>query len=223
MIGLLLLKHVFALSDEQVCERWVYDPYFQYFTGEEFFQHAFPHERSGRQVGAAVSRELADGASGRRLAQQGLGAGHGRHASNEESNCSGCGTNLSESIIPAKIEIFYIGHDIVTHSRGCSVPACIFEAAGDRRLVALVCRQRAEVYLLALVFFFNLLPSANSIRRRIASEREGLSSCCLAQLSIADVIAGGSRTVKTGSCPVAGRPRFFCVTAIDFLVIICNT
>jgi hypothetical protein len=21
-------------SDEQVCERWVYDPYFQYFTGE---------------------------------------------------------------------------------------------------------------------------------------------------------------------------------------------
>jgi len=47
MIGLLILKHMFALSDEGVCERWVYDPYFQYFTGEEFFQHAFPHERSG--------------------------------------------------------------------------------------------------------------------------------------------------------------------------------
>ena len=46
MLGLLLLKHVFALSDEEVCERWVYDPYFQHFTGEEFFQHAFPHERS---------------------------------------------------------------------------------------------------------------------------------------------------------------------------------
>ena len=46
VIGLLLLKHIFALSDEEVCERWVYDPYFQYFTGEEFFQHAFPHERS---------------------------------------------------------------------------------------------------------------------------------------------------------------------------------
>ena len=28
------------------CERWVYDPYFQHFTGEEFFQHEFPHERS---------------------------------------------------------------------------------------------------------------------------------------------------------------------------------
>ena len=46
LIGLLLLKHTYALSDEGVCERWVYDPYFQHFTGEEFFQHVFPHERS---------------------------------------------------------------------------------------------------------------------------------------------------------------------------------
>uniref|UniRef100_UPI000560CCF4 IS5 family transposase n=1 Tax=Bradyrhizobium yuanmingense TaxID=108015 RepID=UPI000560CCF4 len=46
MIGLLLLKHIYGLSDEGVCERWVHDPYFQYFTCEEFFQHAFPHERS---------------------------------------------------------------------------------------------------------------------------------------------------------------------------------
>src|SRR5579863_2568900 len=45
-IGLLLLKQIYGLSDEGVCERWVYDPYFQFFTGEEFFQHAFPHERS---------------------------------------------------------------------------------------------------------------------------------------------------------------------------------
>lgn len=46
VIGLLLLKHIYGLSDEGVCERWVHDPYFQHFTGEEFFQHAFPHERS---------------------------------------------------------------------------------------------------------------------------------------------------------------------------------
>jgi transposase, IS5 family len=46
IIGLLLLKHIYGLSDEAVCERWVYDPYFQHFTGEEFFQHEFPHERS---------------------------------------------------------------------------------------------------------------------------------------------------------------------------------
>ena len=46
VIGLLLLKHIYGLSDEGVCERWVFDPYFQHFTGATFFQHAFPHERS---------------------------------------------------------------------------------------------------------------------------------------------------------------------------------
>ena len=59
----------FGLSDEGVCERWVYDPYFQYFTGEEFFQHTFPHERSDlshwraarRQARAAAGREPAGG------------------------------------------------------------------------------------------------------------------------------------------------------------------
>ena len=47
MVGLLFLKHIYGLSDEGVCERWVHDPYFQYFTGEEFFRHELPHERSG--------------------------------------------------------------------------------------------------------------------------------------------------------------------------------
>jgi transposase, IS5 family len=46
VIGLLLLKHMFGLSDEGVCARWIYDPYFQHFTGKTFFQHTFPHERS---------------------------------------------------------------------------------------------------------------------------------------------------------------------------------
>ena len=46
VVGLLLLKQIYGLSDEGVCERWIHDPYFQHFTGEEFFQHAFPHERS---------------------------------------------------------------------------------------------------------------------------------------------------------------------------------
>ena len=47
MLGLLLLKHTYGLSDEQVWDRWVHDPYFQYFTGEAFFQHELVHERSG--------------------------------------------------------------------------------------------------------------------------------------------------------------------------------
>lgn len=47
MVGLHLLKHVYALSDESVCARWEENPYFQYFCGETFFQHRFPIERSG--------------------------------------------------------------------------------------------------------------------------------------------------------------------------------
>lgn len=46
MIGLHLLKHMFNLSDEGICERWVYDPYFQYFCGEIYFQHKLEMERS---------------------------------------------------------------------------------------------------------------------------------------------------------------------------------
>ena len=65
MIGLLLLKHIYHLSDEGVCERWVYDPYFQYFTGEAFFQYRFPHERSGlshwrRRIGDKLDLLLAE-------------------------------------------------------------------------------------------------------------------------------------------------------------------
>jgi transposase, IS5 family len=41
-IGLLLLKQIYGLSDEGVCERWVHDPYFQHFTGEEFFRALGP-------------------------------------------------------------------------------------------------------------------------------------------------------------------------------------
>jgi IS5 family transposase len=65
VIGLLLLKHIYGLSDESVCERWVCDPYFQYFTGEEFFQHAFPHERSDlshwrKRIGSKLELLLAE-------------------------------------------------------------------------------------------------------------------------------------------------------------------
>jgi IS5 family transposase len=56
IIGPLLLKHIYGLSDEGVCERWVYDPYFQHFTGEEFFRHEFPHERSAHEHGRFACR-----------------------------------------------------------------------------------------------------------------------------------------------------------------------
>ena len=44
MAGLLLLKEIHGLSDESLCEHWAENPYYQYFTGEEFFQHRKPIE-----------------------------------------------------------------------------------------------------------------------------------------------------------------------------------
>src|SRR5262249_21760370 len=69
VIGLFLLKHIYGLSDEGVCERWVYDPYFQHFTEEAFFQHEFPHERSDlshwrKRLGRKQALLLADSLRG---------------------------------------------------------------------------------------------------------------------------------------------------------------
>ena len=44
--GLLYLKHLYALSDEEVVERWVESPYFQHFCGERYFQHEVPCDPS---------------------------------------------------------------------------------------------------------------------------------------------------------------------------------
>ena len=46
MAGLAILKHSYNLSDETVCELWIENPYYQYFCGEEFFQHRLPLDRS---------------------------------------------------------------------------------------------------------------------------------------------------------------------------------
>jgi transposase, IS5 family len=46
MVGLHYLKHTFDLSDELTVERWVENPYWQYFCGFEFFEHAVPVDPS---------------------------------------------------------------------------------------------------------------------------------------------------------------------------------
>ena len=46
MAGLSILKHTHDLSDEELCARWVENPYFQLFCGEEFFRHKPPFDRS---------------------------------------------------------------------------------------------------------------------------------------------------------------------------------
>ena len=72
MVGLHILKHTFNLSDEEVCERWVENPYFQHFTGEEYFQHVLPHDRSSmtRWRARVSEQELA------RLLQESLRIAH---------------------------------------------------------------------------------------------------------------------------------------------------
>ena len=42
MVGLHYLKHTYNESDESVIQRWVENPYWQYFCGYEYMQHQFP-------------------------------------------------------------------------------------------------------------------------------------------------------------------------------------
>ena len=63
MAGLAILKHTYDVSDEVLCERWVENPYFQFFCGEEFFQHELPFDRSSltqwrQRMGEDRLREL---------------------------------------------------------------------------------------------------------------------------------------------------------------------
>lgn len=46
MVGLLYLKHAFNESDETVVARWLENPYWQFFCGEKYMQHALPIDPS---------------------------------------------------------------------------------------------------------------------------------------------------------------------------------
>ena len=46
MAGLHILKYADDLSDDEVCARWLENPYYQYFCGAEFFCHQLPLDRS---------------------------------------------------------------------------------------------------------------------------------------------------------------------------------
>jgi len=45
MAGLAILKAMHDLSDEVLSARWLENPYYQYFCGEEFFRHRLPFDR----------------------------------------------------------------------------------------------------------------------------------------------------------------------------------
>jgi IS5 family transposase len=46
MVSLLYLKHAYGLSDDQVVERWAQDILFQFFSGQEYFEHRLPCDSS---------------------------------------------------------------------------------------------------------------------------------------------------------------------------------
>jgi IS5 family transposase len=63
MAGLLYLKHAYNLSDEATCERWLENCYWQYFTGEVYFQTRLPCDPSSftrwrQRLGEAGMEEL---------------------------------------------------------------------------------------------------------------------------------------------------------------------
>ncbi len=63
MAGLSILKPMQDLLDEALCDRWLENPYFQLFGGEEFFQHKLVFDRSSRKrpVTAALWRFSLEG------------------------------------------------------------------------------------------------------------------------------------------------------------------
>ena len=46
MVGSLMLKRIYNLSDERLCEAWAMNPYMQYFCGMAHFEHKFPTDPS---------------------------------------------------------------------------------------------------------------------------------------------------------------------------------
>lgn len=63
LVALHYLKYTFDLSDESVLAQWVENPYWQYFSGEKFFQHEPPIDSSSMsrwrtRVGDAGAEEL---------------------------------------------------------------------------------------------------------------------------------------------------------------------
>jgi len=63
MVGLTYLKHSYNLSDEQVCERWLENPYWQFFCGFDYLQHRLPIEPSSltrwrERIGASGMERL---------------------------------------------------------------------------------------------------------------------------------------------------------------------
>jgi IS5 family transposase len=46
VVGAHYLKFMYSVSDEEFVERWVENPYWQYFCGEQYFEYDIPFDPS---------------------------------------------------------------------------------------------------------------------------------------------------------------------------------
>lgn len=63
MVGSMLLKQMYNLSDESYAARWIENPYWQYFCGETYFQFEKPFDPSEfvhfrKRIGASGAEKL---------------------------------------------------------------------------------------------------------------------------------------------------------------------
>jgi len=78
--GLIILKYREGLSDAALSARWLENPYFQYFCGEEVFRHVLPFALSSlgrwqRRLGAErLAALLKEGLAGARAGRERRGA-----------------------------------------------------------------------------------------------------------------------------------------------------
>jgi hypothetical protein len=61
MAGLHLLKHTYALSDEDVVKGWVENPYWQHFCGEVMLNEAATRRGTVVQAGRSIKTASAEG------------------------------------------------------------------------------------------------------------------------------------------------------------------
>ena len=101
MVGLNILKHTYSLSDEEVCDRWVENPYFQYFTGETYFQHKMLSVRSSDATGVVFAKNFwFDGAPAPRVA-----FGNGRYVPGTIIAKLKRRTGSQSYVVPARIDL----------------------------------------------------------------------------------------------------------------------
>ena len=115
MVGLHYLKHTFNESDETVVERFLENPYWQYFCGFEYFQHMLPidsssltrfRQRIGESGVEVMFRELLD------TAKRG---GHLRKSHMDRVNVD---TTVQEKAIafPTDARLYYRMRDVLVRA-----------------------------------------------------------------------------------------------------------